>query len=129
MLVLARNDHKEDALGIYGSSSRTAYNAASDALGQLTDQAVASAQVASDRLAVAYRQAFWLILLAVAIAGVMVVAALFHISRSISGPLLQLADRMRRLAANDTDIDVPETGRADEIGEMAQSTVVIRSVE
>jgi two-component system OmpR family sensor kinase len=58
---------------------------------------------------------------------VMVVAALFHISRSISGPLLQLADRMRRLAANDTDIDVPETGRADEIGEMAQATVVFRN--
>src|SRR6202020_3359549 len=69
----------------------------------------------------------WLILLAVAIAGVMVVAALLHISRSISGPLLQLADRMRRLAANDTDIDVPETGRADEIGEMAQATVGFRN--
>jgi len=40
---------------------------------------------------------------------------------------LQLADRMRRLAANDTDIDVPETGRADEIGEMAQATVVFRN--
>ena len=127
MLVLSRGNRKAEALSIYGGTSRVAYNAASDALGQLTDQAVASAQIASDRLAVAYRQAFWLILLAVAIAGVMVVAALFHISRSISGPLLQLADRMRRLAANDTDIDVPETGRADEIGEMAQSTVVFRN--
>src|SRR3984957_11933664 len=127
MLVLSRGNRKAEALAIYGGASRVAYNAASDTLGQLTDQAVASAQIASDRLAVAYRQAFWLILLAVAIAGVMVVAALFHISRSISGPLLQLADRMRRLAANDTDIDVPETGRADEIGEMAQSTVVFRN--
>jgi two-component system, OmpR family, sensor kinase len=127
MLVLSRGNRKAEALAIYGGTSRVAYNAASDTLGQLTDQAVASAQVASDRLAVAYRQAFWLILLAVAIAGVMVVAALFHISRSISGPLLQLADRMRRLAANDTDIDVPETGRADEIGEMAQATVVFRN--
>jgi two-component system OmpR family sensor kinase len=127
MLVLSRGNRKAEALAIYGGASRVAYNAASDTLGQLTDQAVASAQVASDRLAVAYRQAFWLILLAVAIAGVMVVAALFHISRSISGPLLQLSDRMRRLAANDTDIDVPETGRADEIGEMAQATVVFRN--
>jgi two-component system, OmpR family, sensor kinase len=127
MLVLSRGSRKAEALSIYGGASRVAYNAASDTLGQLTDQAVASAQIASDRLAVAYRQAFWLILLAVAIAGVMVVAALFHISRSISGPLLQLADRMRRLAANDTDIDVPETGRADEIGEMAQATVVFRN--
>jgi two-component system, OmpR family, sensor kinase len=127
MLVLSRGNRKAEALSIYGGTSRVAYNAASDTLGQLTDQAVASAQIASGRLAVAYRQAFWLILLAVAIAGVMVVAALFHISRSISGPLLQLADRMRRLAANDTDIDVPETGRADEIGEMAQATVVFRN--
>ena len=127
MLVLSRGNRKAEALSIYGGTSRVAYNAASDTLGQLTDQAVASAQIASDRLAVAYGQAFWLILLAVAIAGVMVVAALFHISRSISGPLLQLADRMRRLAANDTDIDVPETGRADEIGEMAQATVVFRN--
>ena len=127
MLVLSRGNRKAEALAIYGGASRVAYNAASDTLGQLTDQAVASAQIASDRLAVAYDQAFWLILLAVAIAAVMVVAALFHISRSISAPLLQLADRMRRLAANDTDIDVPETGRADEIGEMAQSTVVFRN--
>ena len=127
MLVLSRGNRKAEALAIYRGASRVAYNAASDTLGQLTDQAVASAQIASDRLAVAYDQAFWLILLAVAIAAVMVVAALFHISRSISAPLLQLADRMRRLAANDTDIDVPETGRADEIGEMAQSTVVFRN--
>ena len=93
----------------------------------MTDQAVANAQAASDRLGVAYRQAFWLILLGMVIAGVMVVAALVHISRSISAPLLHLADRMRRLAANDTDIDIPETERRDEIGEMAQATVVFRN--
>ena len=108
-------------------ASRVAYDAASDTLGQLTDQAVANAQAASDRLGVAYRQAFWLILLGIVIAGVMVVAALIHISRSISAPLLHLADRMRRLAANNTDIDIPETERRDEIGEMAQATVVFRN--
>jgi signal transduction histidine kinase len=127
MLLMWRDGHKVDAVQIYGSSSRTAYNAASDTLGELTDQAVASAQVASDRLAVAYRQAFWLILLAIAIAAVLVVAALVYITRTISAPLLDLADRMRRLAANDTGIDVPETKRQDEIGEMAQATMVFRN--
>ena len=34
---------------------------------------------------------------------------------------------MRRLAANDTNIDIPETERSDEIGEMAQATVVFRN--
>jgi two-component system OmpR family sensor kinase len=127
MLVLSRSDRKDEARLIYGSSSRRAYNAASDTLGQLTDQAVASAQAASARLAAAYHQAFWLILLAIVIAGVLVVAALLHISRYISAPLRRLAGRMRRLAANDTGIEIPETNRHDEIGEMAQATVVFRN--
>jgi signal transduction histidine kinase len=127
MLVLSRGNRKAEAIAIYSGASRSAYNAASDTLGQLTDQAVASAQAASDRLAVAYQYAFWLIVLAVVIAAILVVAALVHISRSISAPLLQLAGRMRRLAKNDTDTDIPETGRLDEIGEMAAATVVFRN--
>jgi len=127
MLVLSRGDRKADAQAIYAGASRTAYEAASNTLGKLTDKAVANARLASDRLAVAYRQAIWFILLAMAIAAVMVVAALIHVSRSISAPLLHLADRMRRLAANDTEITISETGRRDEIGEMAQAAVVFRN--
>jgi two-component system, OmpR family, sensor kinase len=127
MLVLSRNDRKDDALQMYGGPSRNAYNAASDTLGQLTDQAVARAQIASDRLGAAYSHAFWLIILAIVIAGVLVVAALVHISRFISAPLLHLADRMRRLAANEIEMDIPETTRRDEIGEMVQATVVFRN--
>ena len=127
IVALSHANRKTEALAIYAGASRAAYDAASDTLGQLTDRAVANAQAASDRLGVAYRQAFWLILLGIVIAGVMVVAALVHISRSISEPLLHLADRMRRLAANNTEIDIPETERRDEIGEMAQATVVFRN--
>ena len=127
MLVLSRGDRKAEAQAVYAGSSRAAYEAASDTLSKLTDKAVANARAASDRLAVAYRQAFWFILLSMAIAAVMVVAALIHVSRSISAPLLHLADRMRRLAANDTEITISETGRRDEIGEMAQAAVVFRN--
>jgi signal transduction histidine kinase len=127
ILVLSRTNRKAEALAMYAGASRDAYDAASDTLGQLTDQAVANAAAASERLGAAYRQAFWLILLGMVIAGVMVVATLVHISRSISAPLLHLAERMRALAANNTDIDIPETERRDEIGEMAQATVVFRN--
>ncbi len=127
MLVLARSDRRDEALQIYSSSSRSSYNAASDTLGQLTDQAVASAQAASDRLALDYRHAYWLILFAIVIAALLVIAALVHISRSISAPLLELTSRMRRLASNDTQIDVPATERQDEIGAMAKATVVFRN--
>src|SRR5262249_7468622 len=119
ILVLSRSAQRNEALQIYGNSSRLAYNAASDTLGQLTDQSVASAQAARDRLAVAYGRAFWLILIAIVVAAVLVIGALFHVSRSISAPLLALTDRMRRLAGNDTAIAVPATEREDEIGAMA----------
>lgn len=127
MLELSRSGQKSAALAIYNGSSRTAYDAASDTLGQLTDHAVADAKVASDRLRAAYRQAVWLIGTVMLIAGVMVVAALIHISRSISRPLLVLADRMRRLAASDTEVGIPGTERRDEIGEMAKATIVFRN--
>jgi two-component system, OmpR family, sensor kinase len=127
MLELSRSGRKAEAVAIYRSSSRTAYNAASDTLGQLTDRAVADAQAASDRLGAAYRQALWLIVLVMLVAGVLVVAALIYISRSISQPLRRLADRMRRLAASDTAVDIAGTERRDEIGEMAQATVIFRN--
>ena len=126
MLALSRANNKAEAIAIYRSSSREAYNGASDALGQLTDQAVANAGAASSRLAKAYGQAFWLIGIGMVLAGAMVAAALLYISRSISAPLLQLAYRMHRLAANETDINIPNTERRDEIGEMARATVVFR---
>jgi two-component system, OmpR family, sensor kinase len=127
ILALSRANRKAEAQEIYAGASRTAYDAASDTLGQLTDQTVANAQAASDRLGVAYRQAFWLIIFGIVIAGVMVVAALIHVTRSISSPLLHLADRMRQLAASNTDTEIPETERRDEIGKMAQATVVFRN--
>jgi signal transduction histidine kinase len=127
ILDLSRSNRKAEAIAIHRGSSRAVYNAVSDSLSQLTDRAVANSQVASDRLASAYRRAFWLIGLAIVIAGLMVAGALIYISRVISAPLLDLARRMHRLAANDTSIDFPGIARRDEIGEMARAAVVFRS--
>src|SRR6266852_6371946 len=127
MLTLSRANRKAEAIAIYLTSTRSAYNAASDALGQLTDRTVARAHEASGRIAAAYKQALWLVGLAMALAGVMVAAALYYISRSISAPLLHLADCMHRLAGNDTEIDIRGTKRRDEIGEMARAAVVFRN--
>lgn len=127
MLELSRSGRKAEAVSTYVTTSHTAYNAASDALGQLTKHAVENAQEAASRVAVAYQDARWLIGTAMAFAGVLVVAALIYISRSISSPLLHLAGYMHRLAANDTDIEIRGTERRDEIGEMARAAVVFRN--
>jgi two-component system OmpR family sensor kinase len=127
VLELSRRDRKAEAIAVYMTNSRWAYNTASDALGQLTKQSVGKAQDASARVAVAYKQASLLINIAMGVAGVLVVAALLYIGRSISSPLLHLAGCMHRLAANDTDIDIKGTDRRDEIGEMARAALVFRN--
>jgi two-component system, OmpR family, sensor kinase len=127
MLELSRTGHKAEAVSAYMTTSHIAYNAASDALGQLTKHVVENAQKAAGRVAVAYQEARWLIATAMIFAGVLVVAALVYISRSISSPLLHLAGYMHRLAANDTDIEIRGTERRDEIGEMARAAVVFRN--
>ncbi len=127
MLELSRSGRKDDAVSAYMTTSRIAYNAASDALGQLTKHVVENAQRAAARVEVAYHEARWLIAIAMIFAGILVVAALIYISRSISSPLLRLAGYMHRLAANDTEIEVRGTERKDEIGEMARAAVVFRN--
>jgi two-component system, OmpR family, sensor kinase len=118
---------RADAVHAYLTQSRIAYNAASDALAQLTDRNVANAREASERSDLAYRAARWWIGAAIAIAGLMTIAALFYVRRSLSTPLRGISACMQRLAANETNIEIGGTERLDEVGEMARSVVVFRN--
>ena len=111
----------------YTTTSKAAYDAASDALDALTAHTIASARQASLREDLAYRRARWLILAMICLAGLAAASAMVYVRRSISAPILDLAGRMHRLAANDTGIDMRSTERHDEIGEMARAAVVFRS--
>jgi two-component system, OmpR family, sensor kinase len=124
---LQPTDHHSEAVTLYSTTSQAAYDAASDTLGQLTERNVVAARDAGDRAESAYRQARWLIGVAMFFAGVMGIAALLYVRGAISRPLLDLAGRMHRLADNHTDIDIPGTQRRDEIGEMARAVVVFRN--
>jgi two-component system, OmpR family, sensor kinase len=127
VVQLLPTDRRREAITLYSTTSQSAYDAASDTLGQLTDRNVAAAHAASDRADSAYRQARWLIGVAMLFAGVMGIAALLYVRHAISRPLLDLVSRMHRLSENDTDIDIPGTQRRDEIGEMARAVVVFRN--
>jgi two-component system, OmpR family, sensor kinase len=124
---LARRGDMTGAIARYNSSSKAAYDAASDALDALTAHTLASARRASLRESEAYHRARWLILVTIGLTGLCVTGAMVYVRRSISAPILGLAARMHRLAANDTGIEVRSTERHDEIGEMARAVVVFRS--
>ena len=125
--LLARAGRKAEATHIYMTASQTAYNAASDMLGNLTDRNVAYAVAATKRVDEAYQQARWLISAAMLFAGALITAAILYMKRSISRPLLRLAGNLRHLAVNDTNVDIQATDRHDEIGEMARAAVVFRA--
>ena len=124
---LLPTDRRAEAVTLYSTKSQSAYDAASDLLGALTDHNVNAARQASDRADSAYRKARWLIGVAMFVAGLMGIAALLYVRQAISRPLLDLVGRMHRLAENHTDVDVPGTERRDEIGEMARAVVVFRN--
>jgi two-component system, OmpR family, sensor kinase len=125
--TLARRGDRAGAMALYNTASKEAYNTASNALDALTAHNLASARQASLREDVAYRRARWLILITIGLAGLCAAGAMVYVHRAISAPILGLADRMHRLAANDTTIDMQSTERHDEIGEMARAVVVFRS--
>jgi two-component system, OmpR family, sensor kinase len=126
VLALSHANRKSEATALYLTGSENAYDAASDALGRLTLANDANAQAAANRVAATYRRAVWLIGVAIAVAGIMVVVGLFYIRRWISAPLLHIASCLHDLAANRTEVDIKGAERVDEIGEMARAAVVFQ---
>jgi two-component system OmpR family sensor kinase len=120
-------EYRQSVVRGRAQASKSAYDDASKTLGMLTDRNVASARDASERSDLVYSQARGRIALAIILAGLLVAGAMLHVTRSISAPLVALADRMHRLAASETSIDVQGTLRHDEIGEMARAVVVFRN--
>jgi signal transduction histidine kinase len=125
--ALAADGHGDQAVALYRTRSRETYDAASNLLGRLTASNVALAAAASERSAAAYDQARWLMAAALAAAGAMLAFVVAQVRRQISVPLRDLGHSMRRLAANDTGVEIGHTARGDEIGEMARAVVVFRA--
>ena len=111
---------------IYMTDSRKAFDSASDALAMLTNWNVEGAKEATEYDVKTYRLAFGLILGAMLTAGAMLILVVVHITRSISNPLLDLANHMHRLIDHENLTEIGGTERPDEIGEMARSVVVFR---
>jgi two-component system OmpR family sensor kinase len=126
VLALARTGRSREGVALYMTTSRHAFDSASDTLARLTDETVAEAAQASASAAGTYRHARGLIVSAMSAAALLLLGVISYITRSILNPLLELANRMRALAHHDTEVLIPSAQRADEMGEMARSVVVFR---
>ena len=127
VVALAVAGKRRDAIALHRSSAREAFNAASNTLTLLVEHNVEGARLATEREAGVFRASRALIIGAILLAALCLAGAIAYITRSISNPLLDLAGRMHRLAANETRLEIHGAGRADEIGEMARAVEVFRN--
>ncbi len=112
---------------LYRTRSRQVYNRASEALGRLTQWNLVGARNAAERESATYRDAYGWIVAAIFMAGVLLFAAIGFITRSVSDPLLRLAQCMRRIANRETTVPIQGLERSDEIGVMARSVEIFRN--
>jgi two-component system OmpR family sensor kinase len=124
---LSRHNHADAAAALYMGGSLRAYSVASDALGVLTSRTVIRAAELNNQALSTYNLARALILFVLALAGAGLIAAISYITKHVTGPILNLAARMRLLAANDMSVEIEGANRRDEIGEMARAVEVFRS--
>lgn len=127
VLMLSGTPRQPEAVLLYSAESRRAYDAASDALGVLTERNRIAARDASLKADSAYGQALGLILAGVLLAGTIILFGMTFFRRSVLVPLLRLAHTMHRLAEQDMEIEIEDVARPDEIGEMARAVRVFRS--
>jgi len=60
------------------------------------------------------------------IIGLMLVVAIVLATQGLTKPLKQITAVMKRLASGDGDVEIPGTGRNDEVGAIAQSVVIFK---
>jgi signal transduction histidine kinase len=126
VIALARTGHTPEAVVLYNTDSRRAFDLSSDTLSRLTDQTVVKARQESDRATDTYRHARTMIVTAMLLAASLLFSVIVYIARGILAPLLKLATCMRTLAGHNTAIAIPNVEREDEIGEMARAVAVFR---
>ncbi len=127
VIALARAGRTAEAVSMYLTESRRAFDLATDSLTTLTDRNVREAGAASARAATTYQHSRELILAAMVFLGSILIGGIVYVTRSFIDPLHDLAVRMHALAEHDTQIEVPGTEREDEMGEMARSVAVFRA--
>ena len=101
-------------------------NPALESLIGVANTAVDLAQGAAERMSADARRHFWYQSLLVLAAGLIGFLGLFKIRRNVIGPIVTLTVAMRQLAAGNTDTEIPNTKRGDELGAMARAVEIFK---
>lgn len=116
----------DQASALYRGEANRAYSAVSETLGHLTQWNLIGAKNAAERESRTYHEATGWIAGAILMAGFLLIVTIAFITRSISNPLLDLVQRMQRIANREKEVALPALQRHDEIGLMARAVAVFQ---
>lgn len=126
VLALAQHDDKTEAIALYYKASRHAFNLANNTLTTMTERNAAGASEATLQEAQAYRRAHDLIVVGIIVAALLMIAGVIYFITAVTNPIAELVDRMHRITDDETDLEIPSTGRPDEVGEIARAVLRFR---
>jgi len=125
MLEASRGGQKAEAV-VHFQHRQTAFDGVNAALGDLSATAERQSRQAAEEGARSLKLA-WAMNAAIGLSMVLgVIVGALYFERLIIAALSRMSQAMRRLAANDYEVDIPGADRQDEIGEMARSVAVFR---
>lgn len=118
---------REEAEDVIQHPAREAFEQIDEALSAIVanqDQALETGAAAADAQAT---QALWTLLL-VSLFGVVTIcgAVVWLIRREVTGPIVAMTGLMNRLSSGDHGMDIPNTERREEIGDMARAILIFR---
>ncbi len=123
--ALARDNQDAQATETY-LKMRPTFAKYRDAVQADIDFNVAAGLKAANLGAQIYRTTNILIIGALIVAALLCLAAGFVIVKSVSAPILRMAEAMKRLAARDMTAEIVGLGQRDEIGRMAEAVQVFK---
>jgi methyl-accepting chemotaxis protein len=126
VIELSRQNKNDEAAAIFKGEARKTFDDASVTLAALAKLNKDGADAASNEGDAIYAAARLTVIVSLAAAIIFGIAAAFLLVRGISRPASAIAATLQTMSTGNLDIEVPETDRADEMGDIAKASLVFQ---
>jgi methyl-accepting chemotaxis protein len=126
ILALAKANKDAEALVITSGPARELALKIAGGMDKLVEQNEKGADASTAQADAVRGSAGMVVFGLLALVALLAVVGGLMLQRGIGGPVIAMTDAMRRLAGGDKTVDIPATGRSDEVGQMADAVEVFK---
>ncbi len=126
VIELSRQNKNDEAAALFKGDARKHFDDASATLAALAKLNKDGADAASSEGDAIYASSRLIIIGGLVVAVIFGVVAAFVLVRGISRPAMAIASTLQTMSTGNLDIEVPETDRGDEMGDIAKASLVFQ---